>query len=462
MQCRSSGRRAASKPATIHDDSPPAAPSADLVHYAESVKESAITTATRSAAAREETDSPYAALRLIVTLGLMMIGASGMYVVAVVLPAVQAEFGVARADASLPYTLLMIGFGVGGMLMGRLADRFGVMVPLLIGASSLGVGFIAAGMAPNIWVFGLVHGLLIGLCGASATFAPLIADTSLWFVRRRGIAVAVCASGNYLGGAVWPTIVQHFVDTAGWRQTYFGLGIFCVVTMTALALLMRRRPPLASFVVTQSGAAAAPGKPFGLTPLQAQTLLCIAGVACCVAMSMPQVHIVAYCGDLGYGATRGAEMLSIMLAFGIASRLISGAICDRIGGLRTLLLGSSLQGLALLLFLPFDGLVSLYVISALFGLFQGGIVPSYAIIVREHFPPGEAGTRVGAVIMCTMFGMALGGWMSGKVFDLTGSYQAAFINGIAWNLLNLGIAFALLRRARRVHRSGAAAAAAAA
>jgi MFS family permease len=402
-----------------------------------------------TSARHEETDSPYAAMRLIVTLALMTIGASGMYIVAVVLPTVQAEFGVARADASLPYTLLMIGFGVGGMFMGRLADRFGVMVPLLIGASSLGLGFVAAGLAPNIWVFGLAHGLLIGLCGASATFAPLIADTSLWFVRRRGIAVAVCASGNYVGGAIWPTIVQHFVETAGWRHTYFGMGVFCFITMTGLALLMRRRPPPAAFLASAYGATAPSGKPFGLTPLQAQVLLCIAGVACCVAMSMPQVHIVAYCGDLGYGAARGAEMLSIMLAFGIASRLISGAICDRIGGLRTLLLGSALQGLALLLFLPFDGLVSLYVISALFGLFQGGIVPSYAIIVREHFPAGEAGTRVGAVIMCTMLGMALGGWMSGKVFDLTGSYHAAFINGIAWNLLNLGIAFTLLRRAQR-------------
>ncbi len=394
-------------------------------------------------------------MRLVVTLGLMMIGASGMYAVVVALPAVQAEFGVARADASMPYTLLMIGFGVGGMLMGRLADRFGVMIPLLIGAFSLSLGFIVAGMATNIWTFGLAHGLLIGLGGASPTFAPLIADTSLWFVRRRGIAVAVCASGIYLSGAVWPPIVQHFVATAGWRQTYFGLGLFCFVSMTALAVLMRRRPPLASFVVTKSGATAPPGKPFGLSPLQAQVLLCIAGVACCVAMAMPQVHIVAYCGDLGYGTARGAEMLSVMLAFGIASRLISGAICDRIGGLRTLLLGSALQGLALLLFLPFDGLVSLYVISALFGLFQGGIVPSYAIIVREHFPPGEAGTRVGAIIMCTMFGMALGGWMSGKVFDLTGSYNAAFINGVAWNLLNFAIAFSLLRRARRIHPAGA-------
>ena len=190
-------------------------------------------------------------------------------------------------------------------------------------------------------------------------------------------------------------------------------------------------------------------RPFGLSLNQAQALLCVAGVACCVAMSMPQVHIVAYCGDLGYGAARGAEMLSLMLACGIVSRLVSGLICDRIGGLRTLLLGSVLQGVALLLFIPFDGLTSLYVISALFGLFQGGIVPSYAIIVREHFPPAEAGARVGTVLMATLFGMALGGWMSGKVFDLTGSYDAAFLNGVGWNLLNLTIALWLLARARR-------------
>ena len=170
-------------------------------------------------------------------------------------------------------------------------------------------------------------------------------------------------------------------------------------------------------------------------------------------MAMPQVHIVSYCTDLGYGPARGAEMLSLMLACGVVSRLVSGVICDRIGGLRTLLLGSALQGIALVMFLPFDGLVSLYLIAALFGLFQGGIVPSYAIIVREYFEPKEAGARVGTVIMATMLGMALGGWMSGKVFDLTGSYHAAFLNGIAWNLLNFSIAFFLLYRARKLYSS---------
>jgi len=396
-------------------------------------------------------DSRYAALRLLVALVLMTVGASGMYVVAVVLPAVQADFGVARADASMPYTWMMIGFGIGGILMGKLADRHGVTVPILISAAGLGLGYAAAAVAGNIWLFSVAHGLLIGLLGSSATFAPLIADTTLWFVRRRGIAVAVCASGNYLAGTVWPPVVQHFVETAGWRDTYLGLGAFSAVVMLSLAPLLRQRPPLPmpSGDAAALAASASPARPFGLSPTAATVLLCIAGLACCVAMSMPQVHIVAYCGDLGYGAARGAEMLSLMLGFGIASRLISGVICDRIGGLRTLLLGSALQGVALLLFLPFDGLASLYVISALFGLFQGGIVPSYAIIVREHFPPREAGTRTGTVLMFTLLGMALGGWMSGKVFDLTGSYDAAFVNGIAWNLLNLAIATALLFRARR-------------
>ena len=395
-------------------------------------------------------DSRYAWLRLAATLGLMTVGSAAMYVVAVVLPAVQAEFGVARADASLPYTLLMVGFGLGGVLMGKLADRFGVMVPVLIGSAGLASGFALAAQASSILGFAIVSGLLLGLLGSSATFAPLVADTSLWFVRRRGIAVAICASGNYVAGAIWPPIVQHFVDTAGWRGAYTMLAIVSAVAMPVLALALRARPPAAVAGVTRGGASAQPSdRPVGFSMIQAQALLCVAGVACCVAMSMPQVHIVAYCTDLGYGAAQGAQMLSLMLACGIASRLISGLICDRIGGVRTLLLGSVLQGVALLLFLPFDGLVPLYVISALFGLFQGGIVPSYAIIVREHFPPAEAGARVGTILMCTLFGMALGGWMSGKVFDLTGSYHAAFVNGIAWNLLNLGIVLLLLWGARR-------------
>jgi len=399
----------------------------------------------RTPRARGVVDSPYAWFRLVVALTLSTVGGVGMWSVVVALPAAQAAFGVARGDASLPYTLAMLGFGAGSMLMGRMSDRFGIMVPVIGGTLALGAGYAAAASSASLWQYALAHGLLIGF-GSAATFAPLLAHMSLWFARRRGIAVGIFASGNYLAGAVWPPVVQHFIEAAGWRETFLGIGAFCVVTMLPLALALRRPPP--HHDAGGAGLAAGPGHAdaLGLSPRALQALLVAAGVACCVAMAMPQVHLVAYCGDLGYGAARGAQMLSLMLACGIVSRLTFGVICDRIGGLRTLLLGSALQGVALVLFLPFDGLVSLYVISALFGLFQGGIVPSYAIIVREYFPGREAGSRVGVVITATLVGMALGGWLSGAIFDLTGSYRAAFVNGIVWNLANLTIVTWLLRR----------------
>jgi MFS family permease len=385
---------------------------------------------------------------LFAALLLSTLGGVGMWSIIVALPAVQAEFGVARADASLPYTMTMIGFGLGGILMGRVSDRFGIVVSVLAGAIALTLGYLVAGSAGSLWQLALAQGLLIG-AGSSASFGPLIADTSMWFTRRRGAAVGIIASGNYVAGAVWPPVVQHFIATAGWRQTYFGIGVFCLTCMLPLALVLRRPSPIGGPTMNGSENGARRSHSLGLSPAALQTILAVAAASCCIAMSMPQVHIVAYCGDLGYGPARGAQMLSLMLGCGIVSRLGFGFISDRIGGLRTLLLGSSLQVLALVLFLPFDGLVPLYVISALFGLFQGGIVPSYAIIVREYFSPREAGVRVATVLTASVFGMALGGWMSGAIFDWTGSYNAAFINGIAWNLLNVAIAVWLLRRPQR-------------
>jgi MFS family permease len=340
----------------------------------------------------------------------------------------------------------MFGFAGGGVLMGRLADRFGIAVPLALGTVAVSAGYLATGWSSSLWQVASAH-LLIGI-GCSSSFGPLMADMSHWFVRRRGIAVSLAAVGNYVAGTVWPPVLQHFIAGSGWRLTHIGVGLFCLVTMMPLVLFMRRR--IADHHTDETGAAAAERQAnMPVSPMTLQILLCIAGVCCCVAMSMPQVHIVAYCGDLGYGVARGAEMLSMMLGFGIFSRIASGFIADRIGGVRTLLLGSVLQGTALFLYLWFDGLISLYVISALFGLFQGGIVPSYAIIVREYFSPREAGTRVGIVLMATLLGMALGGWMSGLIFDLTGSYRAAFFNGLAWNLVNVSIMAWLLQRSRR-------------
>jgi MFS family permease len=393
-----------------------------------------------------EAESGYAWLRLLGSLLLGTIGSVGMWSVVVALPAVQTEFEVARADASLPYTLAMIGFGAGAVVIGRMVDRFGIVMPIVVATLTLGFGFIASGLAPSLMLFAIAN-LAIGV-GSSAAFAPLIADISHWFTRRRGIAVALCASGNYLGGALWPPLVQRLIDAQGWRVNQVIIGVVCIATMLPLAQAMKRQLATDESVAMEEAAAGASAS-LGVNPAALFILLCIAGVSCCVAMSMPQVHIVAYCGDLGYGVARGAEMLSLMLGFGIVSRIASGFVADRIGGLSTLLIGSVLQGVALALYLFFDGLAPLYVISALFGLFQGGIVPMYAIIVREYFPPSQAGTLVGLVIMSTILGMALGGWMSGAIFDYTGSYWQAFANGLAWNLLNLAIVLLLLMRRRR-------------
>jgi MFS family permease len=389
-------------------------------------------------------DSPQSWLRLSATVLIATVGGVGMWSVVVVLPAVQAEFGVPRGEASLPFTLAMLGVAAGGVTMGRLLDRRGIIAPLALGAVALGAGYVAAAAANSLAMFALAHAV-IGF-GSSVTFGPLMVDISHWFVRRRGVAVTFSSAGNYVAGAVWPPIVEHFIAVAGWRATYLGVGLFCAATMLLVGLLaLRRRAPMLGPAGGVDGARAVPGT-LGLSRGVLQALLSVAAVCCCVAMAMPQVHIVAYCGDLGYGVARGADMLSLMMAFGIASRVGSGFIADRIGGLRTLLLGSLLQGTALFLYLFFDSLFSLYVISALFGLFQGGIIPSYTIIVREYFPPQEAGARVGIVLMASMVGMALGGWMAGAIFDHTGSYAAAFLNGLAWNATNGAIVLWLLYR----------------
>ncbi|MBC9175637.1 MFS transporter [Pseudoroseomonas ludipueritiae] len=391
-------------------------------------------------------DSRTAWIRLCAIVALSTLGGAGMWSVVVALPDVQAEFGATRGAASLPYTLTMLGFGAGGILMGRLTDRFGAMKPLLGATVALSSGYVLAGLAPSLTFYALAQGVLIGMFGASAAFAPLMADASLWFRRRRGIAVALAASGNYLAGVVWPPLLTWLVGAYGWRMAHVAVGLICLSTMLPLALMLRARAP-----GSQDGSFArgeGQARPLGLSRNGLTAVLSCAGVACCVAMAMPQVHIVAYCGDLGYGVARGAEMLSVMLACGIVSRLGSGLLADRIGGLRTLMLGSVLQGVALSLFLFFDGLGSLFMLSALFGLFQGGIVPSYAVIVRENFPASEVGMRVGIVLMSTLVGMALGGWLSGVIFDLTGSYAAAFLNGVAWNAVNVLIVATLLLRGR--------------
>lgn len=414
-----------------------------------------------TASGAELIDGRYAWMRLGISLALGTLGSVGFWGVIVILPAVQTEFGVDRADASIPYTLTMIGFAAGNVLIGRYVDRLGIVMPIIVAALGLGLGFIGAAYAGSIWMFALFQGIVIGI-GTAATFGPLIADVSHWFRRRRGLAVATAASGNYVGGAIWPLVMQALMEGYGWRTTYIVVGMVCMVGMVPLALLLRRPPPkedpeaTAAALARDGRKALSSGpKAIDLSPRALMILLSIAGIACCVAMSMPQVHIVAYCGDLGYGVARGAEMLALMLAGGAVSRIASGFLADYIGGVRTLLLGSVLQALALLFYLPFDGLASLYVISLFFGLAQGGIVPSYAIIVREYLPARIAAERVGILIMMTLVGMAFGGWVSGWIFDVTGSYQMAFLNGIIWNVLNIAIMCLILLRSREPQAAAA-------
>jgi MFS family permease len=390
-------------------------------------------------------DSRQAWVRLALALVIGSIGGVGLWSVVVVLPVVQAEFAATRGAVSLAFALTMLGFGLGGVATGRITDRFGIVPALSLSISFLGCAYVLAGLSTTLWQFIAVH-VLIGM-GTSATFGPLMAEASHWFERYRGLAVTIVASGNYVAGTIWPPLLNWGIQSAGWRATHIAVGIFCAVSMTLVLVLLRAQ--IGGAKPRDHDHAPPPRIDVRLSTNTLTALLGIASISCCVAMAMPQVHIVAYCGDLGYGVAHGAEMLSLMMAFGIVSRIGSGFLADRIGGIRTLLIGSVAQGFALLFYLFFDSLSSLYVISAMFGLFQGGIVPSYAIIVRESMPASEAATRVGIVIMASVVGMSFGGWVSGVIFDATGSYAAAFLNGLGWNALNITIMVALLIRARQ-------------
>ena len=393
-----------------------------------------------------EHDSLYSWTRLFIALLLATVGNIGMWVVVIVLPDIQQEFKIDRGTASIPFALTMVGFAIGNWVMGHVVDRYGITKTIILAATVNTAGYIAAMYVNNVYSLSILQ-FFIGL-GTAAAFGPLIADTSHWFLKRRGIAVALIASGNYFSGAIWPPLFNSTLQSDGWRDVYWILAVSTVFIMIPLSFLLTKK--ISEETARISDAASSDKRQnVSISPKALTILLSIAGIGCCVAMSMPQVHIVAFCIDLGFGPAVGAEMLSLMLIGGIVSRLINGILADKLGGVYTLLIGSTLQCIALFLYLPFDGLVSLYIVSLVFGLSQGGIVPSYAIIIREYLPGVDAGTRVGFVMMCTIMGMAIGGWMSGWIYDLTGSYAAAFWNGIVWNFLNIAIVLFLITRNRK-------------
>ena len=394
------------------------------------------------------TSHVYPVVRLFASLLLMAVAGSSMYAAVLVLEPATVEFGIGRGAGSMPYTLFMIGFATGGVVMGRLADRFGIIAPALLASLCLPAGLLFAAEATELWHFGVSLGVLCGLFGMSATFAPVASDISHWFTARRGLAVGIVISGTYVSGAIWPPVLQHFIDTYGWRATYEGLGHLTLLMMLPLALLLYRPASVDHEDGLATGGRGSRRRTLGFSGRSLQGLLCVAGVACCAAMAMPQVHIVPFVIDLGFDAVHGARMLALMLGFGVVSRLVSGWLSDRIGGLKALIVGSALQGLVIFGFLFADGLTTLYVLAIAFGLSQGGIVPSYTIIIRSLFPAGEAGWRIGMTMMFTVSGMALGGWIAGALYDLTGDYTTSILAAVGFNIVNLAIAWLLIARDR--------------
>jgi MFS family permease len=373
----------------------------------------------------------------IASLLLIFISWGAPYVVAVALKPMAADLGAERSVPSLASALAYIGSGVGGIARGWGADRAGAMWTALFGSLMVGLGAIVASGGTE-WQLYIGYGVMIGLLGNAGIFAPLMANTSRLFTRKRGTALALVASGQQVAGAVWPPVFRYGIDAVGWRGTLFWYGIFVLVAMPPLCLMLRRRP--AALPVADKFASSGPSaRPLGLTPNLLQALLCVAIVCCCVAMAMPMSHVVAFCSDLGYAPARGAEMLSLLLAAAFMSRMIWGRLSDRIGGLRTVLISSFAQAVFLSLYLVVDNLIGLYVLSAAFGLGFGGIIPSYVLAVRELLPAREVGWRTGTVLLFGLTGMALGGWLGGYLYDWFGFYQPAFAVGVAFNLANLAL-----------------------
>lgn len=382
---------------------------------------------------------------------LIMIGLGATLLLAVSLKQIAADFGWPRAVPSLAYAFCLLAEGVGGIFMGLWSERRGMAPVTLLGATSIGVGLILVSLMKAPWQMYLAYGLLVGLFGVSTLFSPLIANTTRWFVRRRGLAVALVASGQSVSGAAWPHLFRYSNETYGWQTTYLWFGVFSLVAMLSLAAIVKRAPP--GFGVMHRRDAPAPNssgdRVLGLNPNLVLFGLFLAIVCCCGAMATPLVHLVSHASDIGHPTARAAELLSVALAVSFTSRFALGALSDRIGGLKTLLLGSSLQAVSLLMFAEVNSLAGLFVVAIVFGLGFGGIVPSYAVIIRELFPARGIGWRIPSVLMGGAVGMAVGGWVGGHIFDMTGSYHLAFYLGLALNIANLAIVGTLFVRWRR-------------
>ena len=356
-----------------------------------------------------------------------------MWSVVVFIPEIEKEFKVDRGTSSLLYAATMIGFGFGTVIIGKIFDKHGIKKPIVIASISLIISYYLYSISIYFWNLLFLQAFM-GFA-AAAFFGPAMADITNFFNNRRGLALSIVASANYVAGASWPLVISFALNFVDWRTTHFWISIFCLVSMLPILGFLKNYKNIQNEEANIMSSKDEPS--IKLSNNQLQIILMFAGVCCCVAMSMPQVHMVALCVDNGFGLQVGTEILAVMLYSGMISRIVFGFLSDKIGPLPTILLGSFLQMVSLVFFLPFNSQLSLYMVSLMFGLSQGGIVPAYAIIIRKYLPLQQAGVRVGLVLGATIVGMALGGWISGEIFDLTQSYYLAFVNGILWNLLNI-------------------------
>ena len=382
-----------------------------------------------------------------VALFIMMMAFGAAWITAVGLKDIAAEAGGARSIPALASSLAWLGSGIGGILMGRIAERVGTRWTVMSGALMIGLGLSISTLGPP-WPLWIGHGLFIGLIGLGGINAPLYIYVSRWFDRRRGSALALISSGSYLAGAMWPPVFERAIAGFGWRQTMLWYAVAEIVVIVPLAAIYFRHPPEDIHAVTASSGGAGHARVMGMPRNLVFAMMCAAGVLCCIPMAMPQGHLVAFCSDLGISRSMGALMLSVLLGTAFFSRQVWGVISDRVGGLATVLIGSVWQTVSMAGFLVTQNEAGLFTVAAAFGLGFSGIIPAYVLAVRELFPASEASWRIPTMLLFSGFGMAAGGWIAGLLYDHFGYYAPAFATGVGANLLNIVVVGALVARQR--------------
>lgn len=379
-----------------------------------------------------------------VTVAILSISFGSPLLIVVGMRPMEAALGTDRSVLALASSLVWVGTGSGGILMGWLADRIGIRATVTIGACMIAGGLVLSSLGP-IWALYVGHGLMIGLFGNGAVYPPLLVYVTRWFDRRRGTAVALISSGQYIAGVTWPTVFERAISEIGWQNV---MQIYAAIVLAVMlpAIMLLRPAPITPVVPRLHVSTDHGHRVAGLHPNAAQALICLAAFCCCIPMAIPQTHLVAFCSGIGISPTHSAIMLSVMLAAAFVARQLWGALADRVGGLRTVMAGSVCQALAIASFLLTQDEVGLFTVAAAFGLGFSGIIPAYSVAIRDLYPSSEASWRIPVVLFTAMSGMAVGGWFAGYLYDHFGYYAPAFGIGVIFNIANLLVVGFLIYR----------------